>query len=1482
MATRYSTATAFLEHATTTDDYLYEVPSSAPLPKFTPPPLLAQADHALSSSTFFPPYAGTDGFVLARIVGDAYELELRWVAFSRRGGVQAVEPAAMDEDSSASPFADLDAHPGTLRPVRFTFPARLVPNPSFAILESTGQLQVYCLTEAGYLYVLSFPLESLFYTPTLANEPWSEEFRVVSLEGRTPVLVQGVDEGRVVVGCADGFAVGIEIVEGEDAAVIETELRSPSSFSIRSLVPSFSSRNLSSPTKLSPYSSQSSSPSQLLSVVASLPYTHDDGTSSSTFAFGVSRDRKLKIWHLESGNCLRAIDLPKPSSSSSSAVVPSSNAFPASPDHQQHLPKAGMLLPPSPRSLVKIVPATSPSSPYGSYLALFVPASSSSPAAFYLYGLATKSATGELSELAPLTDRVCDAQVGTLVDFEVRRMSLAGEERWTLWTAWEEGGETEVRCAALPELDGSDEGSGEAWTTVRRGTSAQTAEWTAAYFDDQLRDSNVSVPETFLRHISYPGRYPPATVAYALQMYEELVLSEIDDDVLPEPFTLDYDSLLHHAAAVVGCLIELEHSPQTGAPLHEEYAKRLKLEWLRFVAMLNESRAAALFPTCLSVDEQRGVACVLGRDSIAVPIVEEAVQTLHHVRLPDAEQAVDLPSPQADLLPLLTLIRSLTSHLSTAELGSLEAALLDRLRTPFESDIEDISLDLFERTLEPLLSEEALSQVVAGLRSLSHPAQAVEAFCELLRATQAPAATTVQAKSTDLTNAVLTDALSTSISARFELAKGLVALLLAAWGADEEGDPALPQLEQTTSIAFATLHSIAALHWVATQIAAPSVEAVAAVQQGEKDGDGGMFERFGELRMQGGGAGGAADVVPVPTYGLLNALLRIPPYSPSVPSSAYSALPAALAGAASAFLTSTGLLGPKHLVDVSPSDVTFAFALIQLGLPAQAREFVAFYPRAAGMAYVEGRAELELGKGDEAVGAFERAAAELYAADVLPADDAPASGLSLVLPRQVGTSLARYYIHIVSLFVPYSMDHAIARFAHLALEQLDEEGIEDEVAAKDLWMKLFRSLAATAQFEKAYEVIMETPYHETKTTCLAHFISLVCENGATSLLTTLPFVGLEADLERNLAFRARNSDPLARPDYYKVLYAYHVAKGDYRSAGTIMYQQARRIGEITARGGSFRDLATLQCQSYLAAANALSLVAKEHAWVAVLAGDDLERGNKRRKITYHIPDEEYDSSASRPLEVLELADIRKEYNVALARLQLAAEFPELERTNFYLEPQAVVALFSQTGAFDQAFTAGRILEVDLSSLFEIIAERCVNLTVHPEGTEDASWVALSDEASTWEGSLASKAWRLLERHLERHDSAPTYSYRLVVLERALALNRGGKLPTFLTDFLLRHAPHALVQTLIKYDRLDEAFRYSLATLQTSPTPSSPFSTHVPYSLFDQLLAIPASDSPALSSDVLKERQKQLREALEARFAALEKAEAAAKKEGARP
>ncbi len=322
----------------------------------------------------------------------------------------------------------------------------------------------------------------------------------------------------------------------------------------------------------------------------------------------------------------------------------------------------------------------------------------------------------------------------------------------------------------------------------------------------------------------------------------------------------------------------------------------------------------------------------------------------------------------------------------------------------------------------------------------------------------------------------------------------------------------------------------------------------------------------------------------------------------------------------------------------------------------------------------------------------------------------------------------------------------------------------------------------------------------------------MCETGAAGQLLSFAFVGLQPELERHLAFRARNSDPRSEPNYFKILYAFHVAKGDHRSAAGTMFAHGRRIGELAGRGpAEARELARLQCQAFLAAANALALVEKRHAWVAVVAPEEGEARSKRRKLAYHIPEPEY-QPATRPAEVVELEDVRREYAIALARLHLAAKFPEVERTSFGLDGEAVVALHAQVAEFDRAFAAARTLGVDMAALFGAVTERCVGLALQPAATQDVEWVASNDEAATWEGSLASKAWKLLERHLERHDDA-AFRYRRVVLERSLDLNPAGKVPTFLTDFLVANDAQALIRTMLRYDRLEDAFRYSQAAIK---------------------------------------------------------------------
>ncbi|GAA6013580.1 hypothetical protein JCM11491_002714 [Sporobolomyces phaffii] len=1543
MSTRYTSATAFLEHASTADVLTYTVPTAGPIDEQAPVPVLNQADHALYSATWFPPYpTAPSGFVLARVIEDAFTLELRWVSFTRP---PPPPPPDDDDDGRENPFRELDAHPGTLAPVRFTFPSRLVPTPSLTLATNDDDapvLEVMALSEAGYVYALAFPLDSLFYglddSPAAAGSEWSEEFKVEGLEGRTPVLMHGADEGRIVIACSDGHSLVAEIAQGSDGALIETELRTPSSFSIRSLVPSFSRRDLSSssstaaaaaaasPLRLVSGSAHSTaSPSQIVSLAVATPSRRAlSESAASTFGFGVSRDRKLKVWNLETGACLRSIDLPKPSARSSSSVVlpsPSSQVDNAAAIVPLH-PKTQLLLPPTPQPFVKITTvASAAGGSYGAYLTLFVPANAGAAAAFFVYGLALDPATGELSELLPVAERAFGgsgsaAAAARVVDFDVKKMALDGRERWTLWTVSESGGEADLGVCRLSELDADEDDDDDdhedededEWKFVSRGAST-TAEWTAAYFDAEMEaaPSGVTVTEVFLGHVSVPGRYPPASFDYALDVYEDIARAECADRgvCVPRAFELEYESNLVRAAAVVGSGVEVEHSSQTGAALVDVYTKRVKLEWLRFVALLNESRKAALFPTALAVDEPTGLAFVVARDSVSVPVEQAVVESLHaHLDLPALVGPMIAPgSPGSNFVALVGVVARVRSQLSLAARRSFEQAVLDRVRTPFTTDVADVALDLFEQTLEPVLSDSALAEVLAAVRAFdAEPGPTIERFLsDVVLATDPPARRVsipclpdAHRWASELGTAVVADVVTTTTQARYDLALAVVLVLVAAWGAaaatsDAAGaEPAIAGVEQTTGCAFAALHAVAALEWTATQVAYPTLDAVERVvhSSSSSSASGGdeVAQQFQALRVVG------AEVLPVPTYSLVNALLRIPTYAPRVPAATYAALPAALSDAAQAFVAATGLVvsTPSTIIDATAADVRFAHALVELGQYDQALAFVGQYPTAPGFAYVRARAELARGDARAATTGFERAASGWCAPASAPGGS---GGLREILPEDV-SSLAKYYVHVVELCVPTPFDETVARFAQLALDALDDdddndEAEVDEAVAKDLWTKLFRAWAAVGEYDRAYRAIMDTPFHDTQTQCLAHLISLVCERGASSVLTTRSFAGLEADLERNLAFRARNSDPLATPDYYKVLYAYHVSRGDYRSAGTVMYQQARRIGDKTARGGSFRDLATVQCQSYLAAANALSLVAREHAWVAVVAAaaDSDASATKRRKVTYHIPDDEYDPDSGRPLEVRQLADIRREYAVALARLQLSAEFPELERTNFHLEPEAVVALFSQTHQFDHAFTAARTLDVDLSSLFEILAEKCVGLTVHPEGTDDASWVALSPEAATWEeeggGSVASKAWRLLARHLERHDHAPAYRYRLVVLDRVLATQHGaaqGKLPAFLTEFLVKHRPDALLATLVRFDRLDDAFRYSLETIKNSSIPSSSsssqegFGTTLPYSIFDQLVAIPAPSSSSsssvvggLSADVLKQRQDELREAVRDRL-----------------
>lgn len=60
----------------------------------------------------------------------------------------------------------------------------------------------------------------------------------------------------------------------------------------------------------------------------------------------------------------------------------------------------------------------------------------------------------------------------------------------------------------------------------------------------------------------------------------------------------------------------------------------------------------------------------------------------------------------------------------------------------------------------------------------------------------------------------------------------------------------------------------------------------------------------------------------------------------------------------------------------------------------------------------------------------------------------------------------------------------------------------------------------------------------------------MCEEGAIETLVSLDFAGFASEVDDALAFKARNTDPRARPFYSRILYTWYTRRGDHRSGNS--------------------------------------------------------------------------------------------------------------------------------------------------------------------------------------------------------------------------------------------------------------------------------------------------------------------------------------------
>jgi nuclear pore complex protein Nup160 len=554
-----------------------------------------------------------------------------------------------------------------------------------------------------------------------------------------------------------------------------------------------------------------------------------------------------------------------------------------------------------------------------------------------------------------------------------------------------------------------------------------------------------------------------------------------------------------------------------------------------------------------------------------------------------------------------------------------------------------------------------------------------------------------------------------------------------------------------------------------------------------------------------------------------------------------------LPGAAHRFLDASGMLQSTSPARVTQFEALFCERLRLLGYYEVAREMLAWLPRTPGVVFIAACLYINIGRAEDAAQLMEKVAGSFGHDSGLSLEDAET--LASVLPGAVlFDSEFTFCIHASAIFKSNGLIQQEVSFIRLALSVVPQD-----VDTSELWFGLIRGYIDLGFYEDAYSAIIATPYDSVKRECISQLVYRMCEESAIEQLMSFNFATFSAEVEDALAFKARNTDPRARPFYSRILYTWYTRRGDHRNGARTMYQRARKLQENTAHSPDVITLMEEQLEAYLLAINSLSLLGTKCAWIVIQippnAMIDAE-SHKRRRLSKNIPDSTF-TGDQQDSEIVNLSNIKYDYTLLSARLWLIRRDPTLlSAADVLLSPVSIILRLGQANQFDMAMATARSLDVDMSELFATLTSQCLRLSRNPEIVlqEDTSDWLLTDNVSSWPGSPADRGWRYLRVALERHDSAQTdYKYSKTAFETILSSDRSSLPPPWLVHSLEENHHEYLIRTSLRYDIIESALEHSLSLLRKANTalsraPQKTASvTWLPYTLIDQVLAASAQN-----------------------------------------
>ncbi|KAF7330785.1 hypothetical protein MVEN_02417700 [Mycena venus] len=518
-------------------------------------------------------------------------------------------------------------HSSPVPPVRFIFPALVLPSPAVFLWET--ELHIVAVTNTGSLYRLVLPLDgSVDLWLHQTTNTWTREYHIKNFSGTITGLVHVQGTHCVVISQTGGSILRLETEflgsNGSEDEWTETPFQHTSFLSsLTSFLPALTSTP--------------SSGSEIISIA-----THQWPTDVG-HVWTLSRDRNLRFWKAKIG-CVATKML---------SLLPGRESTPApggaAPPH--------ILLDAEHQTLLRVF--STPANEDHIYVLAFIPTPSSpaSGGSFQLIG----TVADQFYDIGTIECSKHSAHCH-LQDF----MVIAD----VLYTLWDRQGQSMVEKTVLNTAEfNENDFRALPWQT---SSYASEPELTPAYLEELLVSPG-SLTDKFLEAIMRPGMFSALTLRTAIEQYS--------------------DTFAENIAAVVGCTVNLNRDPHTGALQHTNYWSALKRDWEGFIARCRELERSARWPLVLGAKGQ-GDIIVVERERVG-----SIVEAPHDI---------------------FGVLWGLQSKLGAQFMLSLESRLLDIIHQESAFSFADIIQDQVLRVkFGETLDEGAKSWMAGRLQSIS-------------------------------------------------------------------------------------------------------------------------------------------------------------------------------------------------------------------------------------------------------------------------------------------------------------------------------------------------------------------------------------------------------------------------------------------------------------------------------------------------------------------------------------------------------------------------------------------------------------------------------------------------------------------------------------------------------------------------------------------------------------------------------------------